>query len=294
MKLDKVYDYAFFVSSSGHCPLDCHYCIVNPIVKHQPSLNYDDLAFLLGEIEGRSALFGFSGRGDFFAGYRKPERLLERLLDHDVGVVLDVNGMIIQELPELPAEKLAKIEYVNLTLHYTELLAKKALGAWEKNARLVIERMGAEDILMGFVLTPVERDRWEEALAFYEERIFRPTGRPLVMIRDVNSAFSEADEAQIARLAEQFGEMTARVHQEDFAKLFARHSHVLCPAGSEFFHIWNDGSVEGCPHVEERKACGNLKERRFEPCQPTYFPCATATYCECSAVAIAKKMRYPD
>ena len=43
----------YFVSSSGHCNLDCSYCVIQPVVKHQPSLNYDDLAFVLERTPGK-------------------------------------------------------------------------------------------------------------------------------------------------------------------------------------------------------------------------------------------------
>ena len=51
----------YFVSSSGHCNLDCSYCVIQPVVKHQPSLNYDDLAFVLERTPGK-VFFIFSGK----------------------------------------------------------------------------------------------------------------------------------------------------------------------------------------------------------------------------------------
>jgi hypothetical protein len=66
---------AFFVSSSGHCSLDCSYCIVNPIVKHQPTLNFGDIEFLL-DSTGKKAFLAFSGKGDFFAGYKKKRKVI--------------------------------------------------------------------------------------------------------------------------------------------------------------------------------------------------------------------------
>ena len=77
-----------FCSSSGHCQLDCSYCIVNPVIKRNPSLTYEDLDFFMRAV-GTSVFFIFSGKGDFFAGYSKKERLLGRLLERDVEVALD-------------------------------------------------------------------------------------------------------------------------------------------------------------------------------------------------------------
>ena len=71
-----------FASSSGHCNLDCSYCVASPVVKLQPSLTYEDLLFLKERVGGK-VFFIFSGRGDFFTGYKKSDRLLARLLDHE-------------------------------------------------------------------------------------------------------------------------------------------------------------------------------------------------------------------
>ena len=66
-----------FASSSGHCNLDCSYCIISPIAKHQPSLSYDDLRFVLDQLNGRVFII-FSGTGDFFAAQRRYDLLLTR------------------------------------------------------------------------------------------------------------------------------------------------------------------------------------------------------------------------
>ena len=284
-------EYVIFVSSSGHCSLDCAYCIVNPIVKHQPSLQYEDFAFLFEQLDGRAFLI-FSGKGDFFAGYKKKERLLERLLAHDIEVALDINGVMLHEFAALPAAGLDKIRFVNLTLHYRELRAKRALDVWRANARLLVERLGASRILSGFILTPNEHSLWREALDFYRHAVFQPTGMPLVLIKDVHAAFAADILAEIDRLAREYAFMVEEVFEEDLAARFARHEFVLCPAGTRYFRIWNDGTIEGCPYVEQRRLCGNLKARRFAAKQGL-FACHTARHCDCNNIALTGKMVFP-
>lgn len=294
LELDLTTDCEFvvFASSSGHCSLDCSYCIVDPIVKHQPTLGYEDFAFLFSQLAGRVFLI-LSGKGDFFAGYRKGERLLERLLDHDIEVALDINGVMIHELPELSATALGKIRHVNLTLHYAQLVAKRALQTWQRNARLLIERLGGPGFLAGFVLTPGEQSLWREALAFYRQAVFEPTGQPLVLIQDARQSPDEAFTRAAESLAQEFAFMVEEVHHEDFAARFARHEYVLCPAGSGYFRVWNDGRIVGCPHVDALRECGNVKERRFTP-HAGRFACREARYCDCNDIALAGKMVFPE
>jgi hypothetical protein len=285
-------EYVFFVSSSGHCSLDCTYCIVNPVVKHQPTLDYEDFAFLLGQVRGGAFLI-LSGKGDFFAGYKKHERLLERLLAHDVEIALDINGVMIHEFPDLDEGRLRKIRAVNLTMHYTQLLARKALAAWARNARTLIERLGGERFLSGFILSPAERTFWREGIEFYEREVFALTGQPLVLIKDVNRPFTASQEAEAGALAQRYGHVIEEVHQEDFAQRFARFEQVSCPAGSRYFRVWNDGRVEGCPYVGALADCGNLKARVFKP-RSGPFRCGQARYCDCNNIALAGKMVFPD
>lgn len=285
-------DYVVFASSSGHCSLDCAYCIVDPIVKHQPTLTYDDFAFLFSQLGG-SVFLILSGKGDFFAGYRKPERLLERLLQHDVHVALDINGVMIHELPELPESALAKIRHVNLTLHYAELVKKRALKAWQQNARTIIERLGGPALLLGFILTPSEMALWREALAFYRKAVFEPTGQPLVLIHDVRQPLTGAQAEASQALAQEYVFMVEAIHQEDFSERFSKYPYVLCPAGSRYFRVWNDGRIVGCPYIEALQECGNLKERRFTP-KPGPFICHTAKYCDCNDIALVGKMKFPE
>jgi MoaA/NifB/PqqE/SkfB family radical SAM enzyme len=284
-------DNVIFLSSSGHCSLDCSYCIISPVVKHQPTLVYEDFQYLLEQVKGRSLLI-LSGKGDFFAGYKKQEKLLARILDHDVEVALDINGVMLHEFAELPEEKLSRIRLVNLTMHYLQLIRSNALKAWKENALSLIEKKGGAHFLSGFILSPAERDCWRDALRFYDENIFASTRQPLVLIKDVNVQFDPATEELASTLERDFEHMVEEVYQEDFAARFAQFSHVMCPAGYQYFRVWNDGSVQGCPYISELEDCGNIKERRFLP-RSNLFRCAEAKHCDCNNIALAGKMIFP-
>ncbi|MFA7241861.1 MAG: radical SAM protein [Sulfuricellaceae bacterium] len=281
----------FFISSSGHCSLDCSYCVATPIVKHQPSLVYDDFEFLLERVDGK-AFFIFSGKGDFFAGYRKNDRLLERLLEHDnLNVALDINGVMIHEFGELSAARLEKIRHVNLSLHYSQLVANNALRAWEKNALTLLEKKDGADFFVNMVLSPRERNVWQEALSWYEDKVFKHTGKKIILICDALLAFEDEDSATVAQLKTQFDPLIGEFRQGSFANCFKQFDYVRCPAGRDYFRVWNDGAVQGCPYIAEVADCGNLKARKFTQRQGL-IECADAKYCDCYHIASAGKMEF--
>lgn len=280
-----------FCSSSGHCQLDCSYCIVNPVIKRNPSLTYEDLDFFIRAV-GTSVFFIFSGKGDFFAGYSKKERLLGHLLERDVEVALDVNGLLLHEYPELPDAARRKVRHVNLTMHYAQLRRKNARELWAGNARTLV---GLHEGLLNLntILSPLERGTWEESLTFFEREVFGPTGRKLVLVTDCDRPFSEDERAEHDRLRERYAPMIESSYSADFAGAFAGREAVLCPAGQSYFRVWNDGRVEGCPWVGELGGLGNLKERRFEP-RPAPFRCTTARFCDCYDILQLGRMGFEE
>jgi MoaA/NifB/PqqE/SkfB family radical SAM enzyme len=293
MKLDTSCEVFFFASSSGHCTFDCQYCIVHPIAKHQPSLDYDDLKFLLDFFQVK-AFFAFSGIGDFFASYRRSDRLLSRLLEEDVEVALDTNGSILQDFPDLPEASLRKIRYINLTMHYHQIKRKGQLDRWSQHARIFLDRR-YQQTHPDYILSPPLMDEWEEALAFYAREIYAHTGKPLLLVRDIDTPFPAAAEARLRALCQRFGPVVDQVHQEDFAAAFRDRPEVLCPAGRRYFRLWNDGRVQGCPNlpgVPDLFDCGNLKERRIR-IRDGAFHCNSPRFCDCNVIDNLGKMDKP-
>lgn len=277
----------FFVSSSGHCTLDCPYCIINPIAKREQSLNYCDIEFLLETFPKRAFLI-FSGKGDFFAGYKKSEKLLVSLLYREIEVALDINGILIHEFSELADTHLAKIRSINLTMHYQQIKEKNLRQVWAENARILIDRKG-DDMLLGTIVSPMLMDSWEESLLFYDNEIFNKTGKKIVLIKDINHSFSKEEEDYLLTLNERFAHVVERVHQEDFAEIFQNRNHVLCPAGSSYFRIWNNGEIQGCPNIHELSQCGNVKERKIV-IRDRPFYCSKTKYCDCNIIESLGKM----
>lgn len=293
MKIDTTCEAVFFASSSGHCTFDCQYCIVNPIAKHQPSLTYDDLKFLLDSL-GVKAFFAFSGLGDFFASYSRSHKLLSRLLDHDVEIALDTNGVILQDFPELSEQKLEKIRFINLTMHYHQIKQKQLLQRWPTHAKLFIQSR-FEQIHPDYILSPPLMSEWQEAVAYYADTVFADTGKPLLLVRDINRPFDSEAESRIQGLCDSYPEVVAGTHQEDFAAGFAGRPQVLCPAGRRYFRLWNDGRIQGCPNlpqVPDLVDCGNLKERRLNFRQADYL-CDSPRFCDCHVIDGLGKMRLP-
>ncbi|EFK05559.1 conserved hypothetical protein [delta proteobacterium NaphS2] len=287
MKMHTDCKIVIFVSSSGHCTLQCPYCIVHPVAKKQPSLDSNDMTFLFDTFR-QKVFLAFSGKGDFFAGYRKSDRFLSMILTHDVEIGLDVNGILIHEFPELREADLEKIRFINLTMHYQQIKQHRLENVWVKNARILIDRKGNQ-MLLGTIISPALKDSWEQSLRFYEEEVFAATGKKLVLIRDINVSFSETDEVLLASIAKKFSHMVESVHQEDFANAFKGCSSVLCPAGKSYFRIWNTGEVQGCPMIPELCSSGNLKKREINRRKDLYA-CTDPMYCDCNIIEGLGKM----
>ncbi len=280
-----------FCSSSGHCQLDCSYCVVNPVIKRNPSLTYEDVEYFLRQV-GTSVCFIFSGKGDFFAGYAKKDRFLAKVLEHDVEVALDVNGLLLQEYPELSEASRRKVRYVNLTMHYEQLRRKNAEALWASNARMLFG-LHEGTLNLNTILSPLERASWEESLVFFEREIFGPTGRKVTLVSDCDRAFSEEERAEHDRLRDRFAPMVEETYAADFEGAFTGRGAVLCPAGKSYFRVWNDGRVEGCPWVGELGGLGNLKERRFSP-RPAPFRCTTPRFCDCYDILQLGRMGFEE
>jgi len=290
IKLDSDCEAVFFVSTSGRCNIDCDYCIVGPLTTDELSLTRHDLDFLL-DFFGVKAFFAFSGKGDFFAGYQKSEKLLSSLLDRNVEVALDINGSIIHEFPDLPPSKLKKVRYINLTMHYQGLKQKGLLHKWAENARLLIEHKG-EEMLLGYVISPALHSEWEEGLRFFERGVFEKTGKKILLIRHVTQEFNPSEEKELQALGKRYEHMVEGVFREDFAEQFKNIHEVLCPAGHSYFRIWNDGTVQGCAHIEQLADCGNLKQRKITVHDEPYR-CPTPGHCDCHIVDGLGKLVYP-
>jgi hypothetical protein len=287
MKMHTDCEIVLFVSSSGHCTLQCPYCIVHPVAKNEPSLDSSDMAFLF-DMFHKKVFLTFSGKGDFFAGYKKSDRFLSMLLTNDVEIGLDINGILIHEFPGLSEAKLQKIRFINLTMHYQQLKHHHLESVWAQNARILIDRKGTE-MLLGTIISPALKSSWEESLLFYEKAIFTETGKKLVLIRDINIDFGEEEVVFLKSMEKKFSHMVEYVHQEDFAEVFKGCSRVLCPAGNSYFRIWNTGEVQGCPMIPELKSSGNLKKRQIHR-RESHFSCTEPMYCDCNIIEGLGKM----
>lgn len=280
----------WFVSSSGHCNLDCSYGIIQPVAKHKASLGLQDLRFLLDKAQGPS-FFIFSGIGDFFAGYKRDDRLLTQLLQDErtAGVALDINGVVIHCLEDLPAERRPKIRHINLTFHYQQLVGHKALKLWARNALHLLHTLDGPDLFVNFILSPPESAVWADALAWYRGQIFQPTGKRLTLIADVNRPFAAADEQILQQLQADHADLIHSVRRGGFEPVFEPFDHVRCGAGSHYFRVWNDGRIDACPNVPAFQAAGHTRARtlllRQEP-----VACNDLRHCDCYHVASAGQM----
>jgi len=280
-------DNLFFMSSSGHCGLTCPYCLIKPVAKNEPSLNRDDFQFLFENFKNQTNGFIFSGKGDFFASYQRKDQLFRYILEHDVEVMLDINGQFLQECRDLPREYFGKIKEINITMHYHQLKEKTILNDWEKNVKFLYEA-NPEIIKINTIMSPPLQHLWEEALLFYGEHVFPDTGIKLLLISDVHmtstGTFPEESNGQLKILLQRFpfsyvlGE--PEVMNPDFDEQLIDGKSMKCPAGQKYFRVWNDGTVQGCMPNERLSFLGNLKNREISiNTKPTV--CSNTHHCDC-------------
>ena len=241
-------DNLFFMSSSGHCALTCPYCLIEPVAKNEPSLDRGDFRFLFEKFKNKKNGFIFSGKGDFFASYKKRDELLSFILAHDVEVMLDINGQFLQECPHLPQDKINKIKQINITMHYQQLKEKSFLSKWARNVK-ILYKMNPGVIILNTIMSPPLIHLWEEALSFYEKYIFQETRIKLLLICDVHvtsiGKFHEHEEKYLLELLKSFpfayvlGDPD--VMNLDFIEHFKPDKRVRCPAGQKYFRF-----LRGC------------------------------------------------
>jgi len=280
-------DNLFFMSSSGHCALTCPYCLIEPVAKNEPSLDRGDFKFLFEKFKNKKNGFIFSGKGDFFASYKMRDELLSFILEHDVEVMLDINGQFLQEYPHLPQDKINKIKQINITMHYHQLKEKSFLSKWARNVK-VLYQMNPEVIIINTIMSPPLIHLWEEALSFYEKYIFQETRIKLLLICDVHvtsiGKFHEHEEKYLLELLKRFpfayvlGDPD--VMNLDFIEQFKPGKLVRCPAGQKYFRIWNDGTVQGCLPNEQISLMGNIKKREIT-INNTPIKCSDTRHCDC-------------
>jgi len=280
-------DNLFFMSSSGHCTLTCPYCIINPVAKNEPSLDRGDFEFLFEKFKNKKNGFIFSGKGDFFASYKKQDKLLSFILDHDVEIMLDINGQFLREYPDLPPDKIKKTKEINITMHYQQLKEKKILNKWVRNVKILF-KMNPEVIIINTIMSPPLIHLWEEALEFYEKNIFQETEIHLLLISDVHvtrtGKFKEHEKKYLQELLKRFPIAFVLgddgVMNLDFIEHFKPGKEVLCPAGQKYFRIWNDGTIQGCLPNEQISFMGNLKKREIS-INSAPIKCSDTKHCDC-------------
>lgn len=269
-----------FATSSGLCNLQCPYCITNrPRINN--NLNRDDFSYIFKYL-GENIYFVFSGLGDFFCGYPKNEQLLGFLLRHDVSIYLDINGVDIKELGETELEGCEKIDMINISYHFGTMKKQKVLNTWVDSIRKIHLNRINYDIKM--VVSPVERDIWDEAILFYRNEVQPITGQRLMLAPD--GLIELKDQLSgLKRIAELYKDTVVSLGRESIYKerRFPPAGTLPCPAGSRYFRVLNNGDIMPCElfdgHLQVR--LGNLKRRDITTFKRDVY-CDYTGFCDCS------------
>jgi len=268
----------FFVCSSGVCNLKCPYCITD-----QPQMNNnlskEDFSFLFKTF-GENIHFAFSGIGDFFCGYKKEDRLLSFLLQHDIIIsYLDINGVDIRELEDPSLEGRGKISTINVSCHYGTMKQLKFLDKWAKSIKKIHENAYSYEIKM--VISPLEKDIWDEAMLFYINEIQPITKQKLTLCPDtlVNLEVQYDELSQVGDYYKDY------VNIYDKQRIFRGRYLSLakstpCPAGSRYFRVLNDGDIVPCELLAGNVVLGNLKRKDLTTFKEDVH-CSYTGFCDC-------------
>ncbi|HEX8947523.1 MAG TPA: SPASM domain-containing protein [Dissulfurispiraceae bacterium] len=269
----------FFAVSSGLCNLSCPYCITNrPRLREY--LDKDDFAFIF-EYFGENIYFGFSGLGDFFCGYSRKDQLLRYLLQHDVMLFLDINGVEIHELGDPDLEHRERIGKINVSYHYGTMKKQKLVGRWVDSIRKIQEHTFNYDLKM--VCSPLEKDIIEEALLFYRKEVQPITNQKLILAPD--GLFDLKSQMEdISRTLERYGDVIDFSGEEAMyrEKVLPPAAALPCPAGSRYFRVFHNGNVIPCELFGTRMhvSLGNVKKKQMSAFRKDVL-CNYSGFCDC-------------
>ena len=169
-------------------------------------------------------------------------------------------------------------------MYYQQLKANNLLDRWKNNALKIIE-LKQHQLILGTILSPKVKDYWHEALEFYKKEIYIHTHQKILLIRDILIMFSPEEESALQKLITDFSPMISDIYETPFGE----NKNVLCPAGSTYFRVWNDGTFSGCPYMDQLKDMGNVKGRNIKT-KELLFPCNQPGFCDCEAINSLGKM----
>jgi MoaA/NifB/PqqE/SkfB family radical SAM enzyme len=273
----------FFAVSSGLCNLSCPYCITDR-PRFKEHLTKDDFSFIF-DYFGENIYLGFSGLGDFFCGYSKEDQLLRFLLQHDVMVFLDINGVQIHELGDPDLENKERVGKINVSYHYGTMRKQKLISQWVDSVQKIQENKYNYDLKM--VCSPREKDIVKEALLFYRNDVQPITGQKLIVVPDGQVDLKGQMQA-LERIADIYGDVVVFSGRDAMyrERLLPPAEALPCPAGSRYFRILNNGDIMPCElfgmHMNIR--LGNAKKREMIVFRKDVY-CNYTGFCDCFSAA---------
>lgn len=266
------------VNSSGVCNLNCSYCFTNSSKKKLAMTN-KEVDFLF-RVLGEKIFFIFTGVGDFFAGYAKQQRFLQNVLEKDSRVLLDSNGVVLHEFPELTDEQMNRIIFYDVSCHYSTMKRQNVLEKWAENAEIIASRMHKSRYIFKAIFALPEMELWPEILKFYSEQVYPKTGQPLnitldefdermqspAVLKTVNSMIRLFPDSVRQRNYQPAGKEGQTRYQ--VATSLDTKKREWCAAGSLYFKIDVQGDIMPCDKTggflaKNKLVLGNTKQEKL-------------------------------
>jgi MoaA/NifB/PqqE/SkfB family radical SAM enzyme len=253
------------VNVAGKCNLKCPYCFIGRRIPMH--IDKSDFSYIFDTF-GENIHFIFGGIGDFFCGYEKSDRLLEYILEHDVTIQFDFNGVLLHELPELPPAMLDKIQVIDISFHYSAMKRAGVLRDWIKNVRAIARLFPSDRYYVKMILSLKDMELWSEAIGIFDKMIYPYTKQDLLIHLDAYDPHLRQRDIynQTIAILKNFDHLNApgtlEIVDPAAVGYFGPMSQK-CPGGSRIFKVENTGQVKVCNDTWSRGMfdLGNVKRR---------------------------------
>jgi hypothetical protein len=161
---------------------------------------------------------------------------------------------------------------------------------WQRN---YVPPKGVDVVMQDYILSPLLRDEWEEALTYYEKAVFSRTGKKVLVVKDIHRPLSLEDEKRLEALGERFSHMIVGAHQEDLRRFFSDETRLCARPDQPILGPGMTGEFRGAPicRMFPPFTAGGTSRNSALPFSPGRFDAAPLSF-DCHVIEGLGKMGF--